>query len=436
MNIILCLFSCIIIAFSYLLPLCWFLSFRLNRKEKTVFFCLFLVSSFLETCHVENIGVVFQLISSCLYLYMLKKNYRRNICVFIAVYLSCVLWDNTCFLFWSTVPIPVSGLNNFYAYLIVGIPLRILLLAVIFSLSSKRTHCITFREYTEFSNHLLVSSVSNLMVCLFIFLSNGITRETAHYNGQIMIFSCALFGCYFILNAVLTNNIIKEEMNRTNAAIRQESYERLQEYTGQIENLYAALRSFKHDYLNIMLSMSGYIESEDIAGLKTYFAEKIIPLNNKMNSNTPSISQLRNIKISELKSIISAKLLYAIELNITVSIEVSEEISDIKMDIIDLTRIMGIYLDNAIEASLETSAPSIRFAIINLKKEYLFIIANSFLDHGIPYATLMQPNFSTKGDNRGIGLATAHDIISKYDSVFWKNEMLDSHFTQILRISK
>lgn len=59
-----------------------------------------------------------------------------------------------------------------------------------------------------------------------------------------------------------------------------------------------------------------------------------------------------------------------------------------------------IFLDNAIEATLETAYPSIRFALINLDAEYIFIISNTFLDKGIPYATLAKPNVSTKGHNR------------------------------------
>lgn len=103
---------------------------------------------------------------------------------------------------------------------------------------------------------------------------------------------------------------------------------------------------------------------------------------------------------------------------------------------IDLSRVMGIYLDNAIEATLETKSPSIQFAMISLENEYVFIIANTFLDRGIPYAALKQPNFSTKGPNRGIGLYNAHEIISKYSYVFWDSETNDSHFIQRLRILK
>ena len=136
-----------------------------------------------------------------------------------------------------------------------------------------------------------------------------------------------------------------------------------------------------------MLSISGYIESEDMDGLKKYFDQEISPINHKLFAETSRLNQLINIKITELKSLISAKLLYAAELNIKVSVEIEKEISKIPMGTVDLCRVIGIFLDNAIEAALETKQPEIRMAILDEEKEIIFIISNSFLDTGLPYAT-------------------------------------------------
>ncbi len=72
----------------------------------------------------------------------------------------------------------------------------------------------------------------------------------------------------------------------------------------------------------------------------------------------------------------------------------------------------------------------------SLDAEYIFIISNSFLDKGIPYATLTQPDISTKGSNRGLGLYNAHKIIEKYNHVFLDTEIQDQTFVQRLQISK
>ena len=271
---------------------------------------------------------------------------------------------------------------------------------------------------------------------MFIFLFNIVIGEYIGYSRNIITFNCILFACYFIISTVLIINIIKVHMEKVDIEMRQDSYNRLQEYTNQIENMYSSLRSFKHDYSNIMLSMSGYIEANDMEGLRDYFDKEILPLSKNITKNTAHINQLINIKTTELKSIISSKLLYAIELNINVGIEVTDEVTSIPMDTLDLCRVIGIFLDNAIEATLETDRPTIRFALINLDTEYIFIISNTFLEKGIPYATLSKPNVSTKGVNRGIGLYNAHEIIAKYNHVFLDTEIKNKSFVQRLQISK
>lgn len=312
----------------------------------------------------------------------------------------------------------------------------ILLLTIICPVIAKYLHYLIPRMRVGISKQLLALIFINLSACLFIFLFNIVIGECIGYNRKIITFNCILFGCYFIINTVLIVSLIKAHMIKIEMNMRQDAYDKLQNYTNQIENMYSSLRSFKHDYLNVMLSMSGFIEADDMMGLRTYFDKEIIPLNKKLSSNTARLNQLMNIKSTELKGIVSAKLLYAMELNIAVGIEVTEEIPEIPIDTIDLSRILGIFLDNAIEASLETEHPSIQFAIINLENEYTFIISNTFLDHGIPFATLRQPKISTKGPNRGIGLYNAQEIISKYDHILWDTETNDTNFIQRLRIPK
>jgi len=140
--------------------------------------------------------------------------------------------------------------------------------------------------------------------------------------------------------------------------------------------------------------------------------------------------------VTELKSIVSSKLLYATELHIAVTVEMTEEISEISVDALDLSRVFGIFLDNAIEAALETEHPFIHFAAISLDTEYLFIISNTYIDHGLSLASLRQPLISSKGTTCGIGLYNAQKILSKYPGVLWNTAKDEISFTQQLNIAK
>ena len=422
--------------FSYLLPICCFLPFKLKFRQKVILFVILLINMLLIGFVVGNIGVILLIISTCIYIALLNPNRLMNICLFIATYLFCVLWDNLFSLVWDTFIYPIADLQSHFTYYVIYIISYIVLLACICPVIGRLLHLVIRKIHTGLSKQLLLLIATNLATCLFIFLFNIVIGEYIGYSRNIITFNCILFACYFIISTVLIVNIIKAHMEKVDIEMRQDSYNRLQEYTNQIENMYSSLRSFKHDYSNIMLSMSGYIEANDMEGLRDYFDKEILPLSKNITKNTAHINQLINIKTTELKSIISSKLLYAIELNINVGIEVTDEVTSIPMDTLDLCRVIGIFLDNAIEATLETDQPTIRFALINLDTEYIFIISNTFLEKGIPYATLSKPNVSTKGVNRGIGLYNAHEIIAKYNHVFLDTEIKNKSFVQRLQISK
>ena len=422
--------------FSYLLPICCFLPFKLKFRQKVILFAILLINMLLIGFVVGNIGVILLIISTCIYITLLNPNRLMNICVFIATYLFCVLWDNLFSLVWDTFIYPIADLQSHFTYYVIYIISYIVLLSCICPVIGRLLHLVIRKIHTGLSKQLLLLIATNLATCLFIFLFNIVIGEYIGYSRNIITFNCILFACYFIISTVLIVNIIKAHMEKVDIEMRQDSYNRLQEYTNQIENMYSSLRSFKHDYSNIMLSMSGYIEANDMEGLRDYFDKEILPLSKNITKNTAHINQLINIKTTELKSIISSKLLYAIELNINVGIEVTDEVTSIPMDTLDLCRVIGIFLDNAIEATLETDRPTIRFALINLDTEYIFIISNTFLEKGIPYATLSKPNVSTKGVNRGIGLYNAHEIIAKYNHVFLDTEIKNKSFVQRLQISK
>ena len=426
----------VLCVFSYLLPIYCFLPFKLKLKQIIVLSTILLINILLIGFVLGNMGVILLIISTCVYIASLNPNRIINICVFIATYLFCVLWDNLFSLVWDIFIYPVADLQSHLTYYIVYIISYILLLACICPILGRLLYLVIHRIHTGLSKQLLLLITTNLLTCLFIFLFNIAIGDYIGYSRSVITFNCILFACYFIISTILIVNIIKSHMEKVNLDIRQDSYNRLQEYTNQIENMYSSLRSFKHDYFNIMLSMSGYIEANDMDGLKEYFDKEILPLSKKITKNTAHINQLMNIKTTELKSIISSKLLYAIELNINVNIEVTDEIVSLPIDTLDLCRVIGIFLDNAIEATLETDQPSIRFALINLETEYIFVISNTFLEKGIPYAALAKPNVSTKGANRGIGLYNAHEIISRYNHAFLDTEIQDKIFVQRLQLSK
>lgn len=215
-----------------------------------------------------------------------------------------------------------------------------------------------------------------------------------------------------------------------------QQYESLQEYTKQIETMYTNLRTFKHDYVNILTSLSGYLDAKDYKGLEMYFTENILPTNQTINRENYRLNQLSNIKDQALKGLISSKLIYAHEMGIDVYIDIMEPIEKIAMKAIDLSRIMGIYLDNAIEAAMECEKREIKFNMVKEEHTVAIILMNSFENKGIPFSKMEQCGYSSKGENRGLGLHNVKEILKKYENVCKTTAVQGEYFVQKLEVSE
>lgn len=105
------------------------------------------------------------------------------------------------------------------------------------------------------------------------------------------------------------------------------------------------------------------------------------------------------------------------------------------MDTVDLARILGIFLDNAIEASLTAQQPQIGLNIIRTEAGVSIIINNRFQDNGVELHRLKQKGFSTKAGHQGIGLSNAREIIGSYDNVLLETTMRDGCFIQHMELA-
>lgn len=216
---------------------------------------------------------------------------------------------------------------------------------------------------------------------------------------------------------------------------KQKDLQALSDYTHDLETMYNGLRSFKHDYINILLSMYGYMEHGDMDGLKQFFETKIFPTKNLIDQGDYKLEQLGNIGVLEIKSLLCAKMMYAHEAGIDVTIDIPDSVDSFPIDTVDLARILGIFSDNAIEAALETGQPQIGCNIIRHDDGVSILISNSFQNNGIALHQLKQKGFSTKTGHPGIGLLNARKIIGSYDNIALETTMQGDRFLQHMELA-
>ncbi|MCE5437343.1 GHKL domain-containing protein [Staphylococcus pseudintermedius] len=247
------------------------------------------------------------------------------------------------------------------------------------------------------------------------------------YLGIIYFISFSVFAILIIA----TTLTIEREINYKRKKQELDDYYK---YTVQIEKINNKMRKFRHDYTNILLTMSEYLREDDLEGLKQYYHEHISPLKSEFESNTMRLNGIENLKVREIKGLITTKILQAQENNIEITVEVADEITQIDMDAIQLSRVLGIIMDNAIEASNTIEDPIIQIAFIKTDASVMIIIMNKAPKDMPKLHTLFQDGFSTKGNNRGIGLTTLKEIIDQTDNVFLDTTIENHYFIQKLEI--
>ncbi len=250
-----------------------------------------------------------------------------------------------------------------------------------------------------------------------------IYNNALHISGYLLVMCCLLLA------------MRRSYLEQIQTESKQKAMQDLQDYTRNLEAMYNGLRSFKHDYVNILLSLSGYIEDGDMDRLKDFFESKIFPTKNLITGGDYKLNQLSNIGVLEIKSLLSAKMIYAHESGIDITIDIPDKVESFLIDTVDLARILGIFLDNAVEATLETEQPQIGLNIIQNKTGVSIIISNRFLDNGVMLHKLKQKGFSTKIGHQGIGLWNAQKIISSYDNVLLETTMKCGYFTQHIELT-
>ena len=412
---------------SYLILFNCSLTFRLNLKNNIVITTMLVFNIVLIREYIGSLFVIPMFTVIILYVcYLKRQDWLWNVFLIIFSYTLLVVVDNLTHFVWSIIGMDLS--IHWPIYMLIDYPV----FYVVCRLTSKKVVEIKRKYFLPLSPKILIILGADLILCMLIFVMNIMVTEQAGSPPRVLFTSIILYIAYVVLTFLIVATIVYEYETNANIMMKQNSYDNLQEYMKQIEELYQNMRVFRHDYANVMLSVVGYIEENDMDGLKKYYDMEIFPISNLFNKEKDVVAKLHNLDIIELKSLISVKINYALELK--VNLEIIEKIDKVNMKSIDLVRIIGIFLDNAIEACQECEKPSIDLSIIKMDKDITFIVKNTYIKKNIDYCKLGTLGISSKGERRGTGLYNVKTIINAYNNVIMDTEYENGYFTQLLEI--
>ena len=282
------------------------------------------------------------------------------------------------------------------------------------------------RPIKTFVNNLSVK-YENLSVLIFLVIGIGsFWYMNSHAINDSFEFLINLFVLFlFFLMAIL---YFKENMKSKEMS---DKYNELLSTVDTFEKELITKRKIIHDFKNQLIVINGYADNPE--KLKAYLSEII-----KDQRNIPNSKLLLNVEKlpSGLKGLIYYKF-SNLDSNINVSIDIKNSLK--KYESIspklnkDCLKILGVFIDNAIEAVKNEKEKYINLEFIKQKEQIIITVRNTCTSR-VNIKDLTKNGFTTKGKNHGYGLSLVSDIVRKDDSLDIKFECDDDIFSATLVI--
>ncbi len=264
-----------------------------------------------------------------------------------------------------------------------------------------------------------------LLVCFAILFSININNwndKNLFYN----IITIIIFGLIILLLFI--------EKHKT--AIKEKEFNSLFKQSQCIASLLQKYQKINHENKNDLRIIRSKISNnkEVIEYIDEILNEKNISNKNKW------ISELHKIKDKGIYGFLSLKLNKMVDSGIIVNLIISDRIKNYKFNKLnnkeykDLCRLLGIYLDNAHDASINSKEKEVSVEIIRKNNKIVIIISNTFSEK-IEIKKIDNFGYTTKGEGHGVGLSLGQDIIFRNNFITQKRKIIQNYYFQFLYIN-
>ena len=278
-------------------------------------------------------------------------------------------------------------------------------------------------------------SKKNKLILIFTFILGLISLGIQLYISTFYLDVLPLFICIFSFISLLAyfSVSIYTITRVTKLYTTKRELESAEEYNRTLTILHDSVRGFKHDFDNIVSTIGGYVKTNDMEGLKKYYLQLEDDCQRVNNLYTLNPNVINNPGIYNL---LTRKYYKANEKNIKINLTFLLDLNTLKMQVYEFSRILGILLDNAIEASSECDEKVINISFRNDEKNHrqLITIENTYANKDVNTEDIFKKGFSGKENHSGLGLWEIRQILNKNNNLNLHTSKTDEFFTQQLEI--
>ena len=256
------------------------------------------------------------------------------------------------------------------------------------------------------------------------------------YNNFIKILPSSLLlltNIFCVAVFVFVIGFFKEKTNNNKIIYE---YDQLLDYVNVYEKLLEEKSKNQHEYKNQLIIIRDTNKKND----------RVNYINNLLNikdstEDSEWLNKLKYIPQGGLKGLIYYKIQIMIKNNVSVFLTVSEELKNSKLwknfdkNLSDISKVVGVYLDNAIEAVNDVKDKYIVISVYLEKNDIVFEISNTYKG-SIDMSRIDKEGYTTKGNGKGYGLSLVKDIINKNDNLEQKRILNGIYYVQQLCVKK
>ena len=249
----------------------------------------------------------------------------------------------------------------------------------------------------NYKDWIYIVIIMILLSFLIVSNKNNLGSDIDYYiNAGMVIF------VIFSLIYVIYNKFQRQAM--------EEKYNESMEYVLRYEKIINEQGKKNHEYNNQLMVIKGYANNPEKL---TEYLEEVI--GDHRTGQNYTVKQLGFLPDGGVKGLLYHKLSKMEENNIKYYLYVDQNIKDKDIESFDLktyrdlTKLLGVFLDNAIDAALKSEEKEIEVELKDKDDCLLVIISNTY-DKNIDINKVGKSGFTTKGAGHGFGLSIVKDI--------------------------
>lgn len=249
----------------------------------------------------------------------------------------------------------------------------------------------------NYKDWIYIVIIMILLSFLIVSNKNNLGSDIDYYiNDGMVIF------VIFSLIYVIYNKFQRQAM--------EEKYNESMEYVLRYEKIINEQGKKNHEYNNQLMVIKGYANNPEKL---TEYLEEVI--GDHRTGQNYTVKQLGFLPDGGVKGLLYHKLSKMEENNIKYYLYVDQNIKDKDIESFDLktyrdlTKLLGVFLDNAIDAALKSEEKEIEVELKDKDDCLLVIISNTY-DKNIDINKVGKSGFTTKGAGHGFGLSIVKDI--------------------------